>query len=181
MKVPCREEGSFASPGFSMVRIPRIASRHACREMPFAADFRHAGPARLGTMVPTPTCFILLARTDWRAPKKWREMALFRGPKAPFSMLGAGTSKHKPLVSPLLCRPTFWRPRAREMSGAISGEGLFRRDAARPCTPRDATNLRACLRHKDAAQTAHLPRRAVSLYLDASVYAGLREHNHATH
>jgi hypothetical protein len=31
------------------------------------------------------------------------------------------------------------------------------------------------------AQTATLPWRSMSLYLDASVYAGLRQHNRATH
>jgi hypothetical protein len=45
----------------------------------------------------------------------------------------------------------------------------------------DVTNRKTGGKHKDAAQTATLPRRAVSLYLDASVYAGLRQHNRATH
>jgi len=55
-------------------------------------------------------------RPEW-ATKKWRRMALFRGPKAPFSVLGAGAFEHKPLIGRLLCRATFWRPRARENVG----------------------------------------------------------------
>ena len=45
----------------------------------------------------------------------------------------------------------------------------------------DATGLMGCGRHADAAQTATVRSRGMSLYLDASVYAGLREHNRATH
>ena len=54
---------------------------------------------------------------------------------------------------------------------------VTRRGRVRP----DATNRGTRGRHNDAAQTATLPLRAVSLYLDASVYAGLRQHNRATH
>jgi hypothetical protein len=62
----------------------------------------------------------------------------------------------------------------------FSGEDFVdvnRRGRVRP----DATNLRIFGRHKDAGQRASLPRRAVSLYLDASGYAELRQHNRATH
>jgi hypothetical protein len=46
---------------------------------------------------------------------------------------------------------------------------VTRRGRLRP----DATNLRFRGKHGDAAQTAALPWRGMSLYLDASVYAGL--------
>ena len=75
----------------------------------------------------------------------------------------------------------FFGAREQEKCRApFSGEDFVdvtRRGRVRP----DATNLMACGRHGDAAQTATLPRRAMSLYLDASVYAGLRQHNRATH
>ena len=49
--------------------------------------------------------------------EKWRKMALFRGPKPPFSGPGAGVSQRKPLIDPALCRRTCWRPRASKVSG----------------------------------------------------------------
>ena len=67
----------------------------------------------------------------------------------------------------------FFGAREQEKCRApFSGEDFFdvtRRGRLRP----DATNLRTCGRHGDAAQTATLPWRGMSLYLDASVYAGL--------
>ena len=66
---------------------------------------------------------------------KWRP---FEGKSPPFSVLGAGASQHKPLIWPLLCRPTFLTPESRKNVEAphFSGEDLFRRDAQRPFTPR---------------------------------------------
>ncbi len=63
--------------------------------------------------------------------------AFSRAKKAPFSVLGAGVSKHKSPIWLLLCRPTFLAPREQEKWRApFSGEDLFRRDAPWPCTPR---------------------------------------------
>ena len=98
-----------------------------------------------------------------------------------FSVLGAGISSHKPLIRLLFCRPTFLAPASRKNVGRhFMGDGFVdvtRRDRVRP----DATNRGTRGRHKDDALTATLRLRAVSLYLDASVYAGLRQHNRATH
>jgi hypothetical protein len=47
---------------------------------------------------------------------------------------------------------------------------VTRRGRVRP----HATDLTTCSRHGDPAQTATLPCRSMSLYLDASVYADLR-------
>jgi hypothetical protein len=54
---------------------------------------------------------------------------------------------------------------------------VTRRGRLRP----DAADLMTWARHGKAAQGATLPWRGMSLYLDASVYAGLRQHNRATH
>ena len=101
-------------------------------------------------------------------------MPLFEGQKRHFSVLGAGVSKHKPLIWLLLCRPTFLAPESKKNVGrhfrARTFVDVTRRGRVRP----DATDLMTCGRHGDAAQTATLPWRGMSLYLDASVYAGLR-------
>ena len=53
-------------------------------------------------------------------------MALFRRQKAPFSVLRDEALEHKPLIWPPLCRPIFWRPRARENVGRhFSARCLF--------------------------------------------------------
>jgi hypothetical protein len=109
---------------------------------------------------------------------QWR---FFEGQKRHFSVTGAGVSKHKPSNWLPLCRPTFWRPRARENVGRHFRARTFfdvtRRGRVRP----DAADLMTCGRHGEAAQRATLPWRAVFLYLDASVYAGLRQHTRATY
>ena len=68
---------------------------------------------------------------------KWR---FFEGQKRHFSVLGAGASKHKPLIWLLLCRPTFLAPESKKNVGRhFSGEDFVdvtRRGRLRP----DATN-----------------------------------------
>ncbi len=111
-------------------------------------------------------------------PEKWR---FFRAQMRHFAVLGAGSARHRSLILPLLYRPTFLSPESGKNVGRhFLGDDFVdvtRRGRVRP----DATNRGTRGRHKDAAQTATLPLRAVSLYLDASVYAGLRQHNRATH
>jgi hypothetical protein len=59
--------------------------------------------------------------------------------------------------------------------------GAGRVDVTRkPCNSPGAADHLTFGRHGDAAPTATLPWRAISLYLDASGYAGLREHNRTT-
>ena len=62
-------------------------------------------------------------------------------------------------------------------------EDLFRRDARRGRLPPDVPNLGTCrqTRRVRSARTATLPWRDMSLCFDASIYAGLRQHNRATH
>jgi hypothetical protein len=50
-----------------------------------------------------------------KVAKKWR---FFEGQKPPFSMLGTGDFERKPLISPLLCRPTFLAPECNKNGGA---------------------------------------------------------------
>ncbi len=94
---------------------------------------------------------------------QWR---FFEAQKRHLSLLGAGASKHKPLIWPLLCRPTLLAPESKKNVGRhFSGEDfgdVTRRGRLRP----DATNLRTCGRHGDAAQTATLPWRGMSHYLE---------------
>ena len=68
---------------------------------------RWQGPPRLplaplAVLGPGP----MLAAAQNEQGEKWRKMALFRGPKPPFSLLGAGASKYKPLIWRVLCWPT---------------------------------------------------------------------------
>ena len=52
-----------------------------------------------------------------RRGQKWRRMALFRRPKAPFARTWSRVSKHKPLSWLLLCRPTFLAPESKKNVG----------------------------------------------------------------
>ena len=97
----------------------------------------------------------------------WR---FFEGQKRHFSVLGVGASKHKPMIRPLLCRPTTWHAEGeKKVSGmTFSGEEPFdvtRSDRLRP----DAADLMTCGRHGDAAQ----PWRGEKLILIRVVLAGL--------
>ena len=49
----------------------------------------------------------------------WR---VFEGQEAPFFPVYSPASQLKPLIRKILCQPTFLRPRAKKMSGAISSE-----------------------------------------------------------
>ena len=73
---------------------------------------------------------VLSQGPDWPTPRMGNEKnggnwRFFGGQKRHFSVFGAGASQHKPLIWPLLCRPAFLRPRARKMSGASFGRGLY--------------------------------------------------------
>ena len=64
------------------------------------------------------------------------ENGIFRGPKAPFSVLEAGALEHKPLIWPLLCRPTFLAAQSKSKCRApFRARQLFRRDVRRRIMP----------------------------------------------
>jgi hypothetical protein len=113
--------------------------------------------------------------------KIWRKVALFRGPKAPFSRAWSqGFSTQTINLGAFISDDFFGAGEQEKCRAPFSGEdsvdvtrtGRLRRAATNRWDPRQTQRCR---------QTASLPRRAVSLYLDASVYAGLRRHNRATH
>ena len=84
-------------------------------------------------------------------------MALFRGPKPPFFLLGAGASRHKPLAYLLLCRQTFLAPESKKNGGRH-----FRTRTFFDVTPRghlrpDATKSGAGGRLGDATQPRRRP------------------------
>ena len=49
--------------------------------------------------------------------KNGGEWRFFEGQRAPFSVLGAGAFEHKPLIWPLLCRPTFLAAQTKKNGG----------------------------------------------------------------
>jgi hypothetical protein len=49
--------------------------------------------------------------------KNGGEWRFFEGQKRHFSVFGAGAPKHKPLIRPLLCRPTFLAPESKKNVG----------------------------------------------------------------
>ena len=104
--------------------------------------------------------------------------------KRHFSVLGARDSRHKPLALNLLCRLIFLAPESQKNGGrhyrARTVFTVMPRGRLRP----DATNLKGDLRptsESRPAQATTLASRRMSLYLNASVYAGWRQHNRATY
>ena len=116
--------------------------------------------------------------------KKWRENgAFFEAQNRHFSFLKWRILNISLWLGRFYVSELFWRPRAQKMAAAIFGPGLFSTSRPVAVAAPDASNLWTCRRHEDTApvQTATFPWRGVSFYLDASVYAGSRQHNHATH
>ncbi len=66
---------------------------------------------------------------------KWR---FIEGQDRRFSVLEAGASKHKPLIWPLLCRPTFLAPDGkRKCRAPFSGEDVVGDDDTNPKLKRE--------------------------------------------
>jgi hypothetical protein len=106
--------------------------------------------------------------------KKWRKMALFRWPRAPFFRVWSqGLSTQATDLDDFMSADFFGIHEQEKCRAPFSGKDFVdvrRRGRVRT----DAANRGTRGSHKDAAQAATLPRPATSLYLDASGYAGLR-------
>ena len=108
-------------------------------------------------------------------------MAVFRRAKAPFFSVWSRGFQTQTIDLAAFMSADFFGAREQEKCRAPFSSEDFVDVARRGRVRLYATGLMGRGRHGDAAQTATLRWRGMSLYLDASVYAGLRQHNRATH
>jgi len=91
--------------------------------------------------------------------ENWR---FFEAQKRHFSVLGAGASKDKPLIWPLLCRPTFMAPESKKNVGRHFRARAFFDVKQRPCMrgrygPFDLRQTRRCRPDGDLAVARYVP------------------------